>query len=144
MSLHESIHQELAADAALGALVAARIYPMLIPQESFKDFARHGCVVYTRVGIARMQRLCNGGTTDGLLQSTVQIDSYAQRQTTANGALAIAAAVAAVLVDFRGELGGTGGDIIKTITLDSEFEFLDPDPGLYRVSQTYTVWHVEP
>lgn len=141
--LHEALHAELAADSGVAALVATRIYPMLIPQKSFEDATRHGCVVFTRVGVGRLVRLCNGGTTDGLVQSTVQIDSYAKRLTTTDGALAIAAAVRAALVDFRGELGGSGGELVKSITLDDEAELMDPEPGLYRISQRYTIWHVE-
>lgn len=144
MNLHESLHTHLAGDDDVAALVGARIFPMLIPQHARGDSARHGCIVYTRIGVSRVVSLCG---TDRLMESTLQLDAYAASFSVpkdgAPPALAIARATRRSLVDFRGELGGSGGVIVKDIKLTGELEFTDPDPGLYRISQTYSVWHLD-
>jgi len=144
MNLHESFAEELAQDVDVAALIADRIYPMVIPQKSREDAVRHGCLVYSRIASTRNINLCG---TERLTQSTMQVDAYAATFNVAKdgraGALAIARAARRCLTDFRGELGGTGGVVVKDIKCDSENEFTDPDPGLYRISQTYTIWHLD-
>jgi hypothetical protein len=137
VNFHESVAAELAGDPTVAGLISNRIFPLLIPQQSLQDETRHGCIVYTRIGVDRTVNLCG---TSRLVDSSLQIDCYAQRF---GPALAIAKAAREALIDFSGELGGSGGIIVKQISLDREIEFTDPDPGLYRISQAYTVWHLQ-
>jgi hypothetical protein len=111
-----------------------RIYPLVIPQHESGDLTPFPCVVFTKVGASRGVTLSG---TDTLVNAEYQIDSYA---TTYTQAVQLSDAVRAALVDYSGTIGGHA---IKTANLDNEFALTDPDPGLYRIMQTYSVWYVE-
>lgn len=111
-----------------------RIFPLVIPQHEEGDTAQYPCVVISKVGASRGVRLT---ATDNLVNTTYQIDSYA---TTYKGAGQLADAVRVAIVDYNGTVSGHE---IKTVNIENEFAVTDPDPGLYRIMQTYSVWHDE-
>lgn len=108
-----------------------RIYPLVIPQGV--DSTQTPCVVYQRVGASRGVRYTG---TDNLVNAIYQIDSYA---TTYRAAALLAEAVRSAIVDFNGTVGSHS---IKTVNIENDFAVEDPDPGLYRISQTYSIWYV--
>ena len=139
--IDEALFTLLRTDSGVAALVADvsspvrhRIYPLVIPQHEIGDASLMPCVVYTKVGAARGVRYT---ATDNLVQATYQVDSYAP---TYKAAAALASEVQDAMVDFNGTVSGTE---IKTINLTNEFALEDPDPGLYRISQSFSVWYVE-
>jgi hypothetical protein len=127
--------------SGVGALVAEvsspityRIFPLVIPQHEEGDLTQIPCLVLTRVGVSR--GVTKSGT-DTLANATYQIDSYA---TTYKVAVELADTVRGALVDYNGVVGDHE---IKTANIESEFALTDPDPGLYRLMQTYSIWYVE-
>lgn len=114
--------------------VRYRIFPLVIPQHEIDDLVQYPCVVLTKVGASRGVTLSG---TDTLVNATYQIDSYA---TAYKAAAELADAVQLALVDYNGVVGGHE---IKTANIDNEFALTDPDPGLYRIMQTYSIWYVE-
>jgi hypothetical protein len=130
-----ALYSLLAADGTVAALVATRIYPLVIPQRAANEPSGLPCLVYSRVGVARQQKFCG---TDDLVRSTFQIDCYAQ---TYGGADDLASATRGALVDFRGSVSGVE---IKAAFLDSEYSVVEPEPGgLFRVIQRFVLWHDE-
>ncbi len=107
-----------------------RIYPLVIPQGQ----DRMPCIVYQKVSAERQLLLVG---TNGTVRATYQVDSYA---TSASGALALAAAVQDALMDY---VGTSGGVAMRFTSLENEISLEDPDPGLFRISQTYTCWYDE-
>lgn len=114
--------------------VTYRIYPLVMPQHEAGDPSVVPCVVYTKVGAGRSVRYAG---TDNVVEATYQIDSYA---VTYKAATQLADKVRLALVDYSGTVAGTE---IKIIHLDNEFALEDPDPGLYRITQSFSVWYVE-
>lgn len=127
--------------SGVGSLVAEdsspvryRIFPLVIPQHEAGDLDQYPCIVLTKVGASRGVTLSG---TDELVNATYQVDSYAS---TYKQAAELADAVRVAVVDFNGTVGGHE---IKTVNLENEFALTDPDPGLYRIMQTYSIWCVE-
>lgn len=132
MTIEASLVQHLQGDADVATLVATRVFPLVIPQGN--DKARQPCIVYQRIGSSRGQTFC---ATDRLVAGTFQLDCYGRKHTEA---LVLAAHVRDALVDFGGDMHGTH---VNKISLETELELLDPNPGLFRVSQTYVIWYLE-
>jgi hypothetical protein len=118
------------------SIAADRIYPLMIPQHVYSEATKQPCIVYTRTNVQRRPTFC---TSVGLIATGFRVDSYAR---TYVQAVELAAAVKTALIDFTGSWGSPA-QTISRVMLDNEFDLLDPEPGLYRVSQTYTVWHIE-
>lgn len=128
--IEEGLFSHLKADAGLTALLrSTNIFGVIIPQNSGMP-----SVVYSRIAATRTQTLCG---TDGLVKGLFQIDSYAISYLTAKK---LANAVRLSLIDFHGAMGDTR---VASVSLDTEVDLDDPEPGLYRVSQTYIIWFAE-
>jgi hypothetical protein len=139
--IDEALFTLLKTDSGVGALVAEasspiryRIFPLVIPQHESTDLTAYPCIVFTKVGATRGVTLSG---TDTLVNATYQVDSYA---TTYQAAAQMADAVRTALVDYNGTVGGHQ---IKTANIQNELAITDPDPGLYRLMQTYSIWYVE-
>jgi hypothetical protein len=136
--LHVGLRNELIAATTTAAYLAGvpdRVYPLVIPQKVPGGAAQVPCVVYAYQSIDRQTTYCG---VSGLARATMMLDCYA---TTYDEARDLAAAVFAVLTDFRGMLGGVTA--VRTATLETELDLEDPEPGLYRVMQTWTIWYEE-
>lgn len=129
MSLEQSLRDYILADTAVAAIVGTRMYPLVIPQSG-----KQPCLVYAKQGRERQQLFCG---EDGLKRTTVVIDCYAKIY---DDAVGLANAVSAALRDFSGAMGATR---VPRIFLDAEIDLSDMEPGLYRQSQTWIVWHRE-
>lgn len=139
--IETALFARLTAVSGVASLVAEdtspvryRIYPLLIPQQVDGDVTRYPCVVYAKDGVERQVTLTG---TDSVVRASFQIDCCAQ---TFAGSLALASAVFAALKDYAGTSGGVE---IKAFSLENEFSVFDPEPGLFRVSQFWSIWFVE-
>lgn len=127
MSVGEDIRAELVADAAVAALVGARIYPVAAPQGAPLPF-----VVYTVVSFLPVPSF------DGTAQSRpalcrVQVDAYAQTYRDAQG---VGTAVDSVLGNLlRPELNAS---------LDVSRDDFDVEGQAHRVSMEFSVFWAPP
>lgn len=120
----------LSADAAVFAIVGARIHPIQRPQGSATP-----ALVMTRTGGGHAYTYA---ARDGLVESRVQIDAWADRYADAK---ALARAVTDALSGFRAASG-----TIRSAFLFAERDGLaeiDPGGTLARVSLDFTIWHQE-
>jgi hypothetical protein len=129
MLLEESLYSFLTSDSAVSAMVEDRVFAEIAPQKS--PLPR---IVYTRIATQRTQSLCK---TDSKVRALMQIDLYDR---TYKGSKDLAKLIFNTLIDFTGNMAGTR---VSSVISDSEVDLDDPDPGLYRVSQTYFIWFVE-
>ena len=111
------------------AIVNTRVYPLMAPQNGAAPF-----IVYQRIGAERAVLSCG---QSNLTSATIQLDSYAK---TYSAAKSLADAVQERISNFNGTMGSVQ---VRKVFLATELDLLDVEPGLYRVSQTYTVWFVE-
>jgi hypothetical protein len=133
--LARGLFAHLSADTAVSAFVAARIYPGVIPQRIPNQPNRMPAIAYTFTAVRRQTGYCG---TDPHGRHTLALDCYA---VTYREARDLAKAVRTSLIDFSGLLGGVAN--VHAIMLSDEFEGLDIEPGLFRVTQSWNVWHVE-
>lgn len=129
MSLEADLRAYILGDVAVAALVVDRMYPLVIPQGG-----RQPCIVYAKQGRNVQQLFCGA---DGLHMTMFDIDCYA---TIYDDAVALANAVTARLRNFSGTMGATR---VPRVFLETEFDLSDLEPGTYRQSQTWAVWHYE-
>ncbi len=118
----------------LHSLVSGRVYPDVLPLHATPVYP---AITYIRSGTQRSKTFCG---TDGMIRSTFQIDVWAVTYAEADST---AIQVKIALIDFVGMMGGSPGTDVRDLALDSESDFFDPEPGLYRVSMTYGIWHQE-
>lgn len=139
--LHIALEHHLVSDTSTQQYLSGdpnRVYPGVIPQKKPRGPAQTPCVVYELRSVDRQVKYCG---TDGLVRSIMTLDCYA---VTYNDAKILAKAVYDSLRDFRGEMGPVGGRVfVKTANLETEFDVQDFEPGLYRVSQSWSIWHAE-
>ncbi len=136
MFLHQAIKNHLESDTSVSSLMGTRFFYGVVPQKISTDgVSRIPCVVYERRGVNRQVTYC--GTND-LIQTLVTLDIYAL---TYSAARELAREVRRSLVDFQGLLSGVVS--VRAASLETEFDLQDMEPGLYRVSQSWTFWHEE-
>lgn len=129
-----SLVSHLRADADVAALVGERVFPLMIPQHAYDEATKLPCLVYQRVGTQRLPLFC---ATDSTVRTNYLVSSYARSYIKAKE---LADAVRGALIDFTGIMYGVD---VKKILSESEQDLDDPEPGLYRVLQTWTIWFVE-
>jgi Protein of unknown function (DUF3168) len=137
MILETGLRAYLVGLDAITALVAERIYGMVREQGNDQTLpvgAQLPAVLIMRDNSIRQQLFCG---TSPLVQTDVQVDSFAM---TGDDAWGLAKALRAALVDFNGLMGLTWVD---TVHLNNEFPITDPDPGIIRVKQIYTMFYLE-
>lgn len=119
----------------VAALIADRIYEGRIPQHVFdSEQGVMNCAVYSRVGGATGVGFCG---SDGLVPAQYQIDVYALDSVAKTK---VARAIRRALVDYRGPMGSVP---VQLVTLDNQFDSEEPEPGLERRTQSYTIWYLE-
>ncbi len=134
MSIKQGLYTFLGAQSAITNLVSDRIYPEVIPDQVFDAASKRPCLVYSRQGTERTRTFCG---TIGLVQSAFNVDCYAR---TYQDAEALAAAVRSALTDYRGAMGS---ETVQSTQLIGDFDLLDLEPGLFRVSLAFAIWHLE-
>lgn len=139
--LHKGLQIELVTHTATAIYFAGvngaidRVFPGVIPQKVPKGSQQTPCMTYETSDVSRQTTYCG---KNPVIKTTMRLDTFS---TTYNEAKEAAAAVRELLSDFRGLLGGIVE--MRTATLENEFDVQDFEPGLYRVSQTWSFWHVE-
>lgn len=117
--------------APLAALIGDRVWPQIIPQ-SDRGEQRIPCVVYTLVDRQRAVSYCG---TDPIAEALYQIDAYGRSY---GQSVDVAQAVQDALIDFRDTVDGY---FVHHVRITAELDLMDPDPGLYRRSMTFAIWH---
>lgn len=126
MSLETELRARLAADAGVSALVAARIYPLRLPQTPV-----YPALTYRRVSGLGVHNLSGAA---GRGRSRIQVDCWAE---TYLGAQALAAAARASLDGFNGTLVTLRAVIFR----ENELDDFEDAPELYRVIQDWRISH---
>jgi len=117
--------------ALIGEPARLRFFKLTVPQRAHMPSA-----VQQRTGTQRQQLQCR---VDRTVQATIQIDHYGKSQQGA-GELGDV---------FRTALHGEtfpvmmGSVKVKDAFCLNEFDLDDPEPGLYRRSQSWRFWYVE-
>lgn len=139
--IQDAFYGFMSAQGAITALTSTRIFPVVIPQKVYSDATKQPCLVYSFDAKNRQKRFSG---TDSLVASSVQIDCYA---TTYRQAQLLASAVRSVLLDYAGTwIGNTSPQVshkVQKCFLENEVDLDDPEPGLYRVSQSWAIWYDE-
>lgn len=129
-----ALYALLTTTAAITAIIGDRVYPEIIPEQVFDAASQRPCLVYSRQSVIRDRTLC---ATDSRVQSTFSIDCYAR---TSQAAEELAQQVRVALTDYRGTSEGV---TILDAALEGDSDFLDIEPGLFRVMLTFRFWHTE-
>lgn len=119
----------LLADGTVSGLVAARMYPILLPQEP-----SYPAIVYSLASSTRLHALDG---PPGRASHRVQIDCYAE---TYKEAHQLAAAVRQRLDGYAGLMGSTE---VGYVSLDNEQDLYDDDARVHRVLQDFLISHKE-
>lgn len=139
--IQDAFYGFLSAQAGITTLAGTRIFPLVIPQKVYSEATKQPCLVYSFDAKNRQKRFSG---TDSLVASSVQVDCYA---TTYRQAQLLASAVRAVLLDYAGTwTGNTSPQVshkVQKCFLENEIDLDDPEPGLYRVSQSWAIWYDE-
>lgn len=134
MSEEPNLYEFLRADAAVASFIGDRIYPDRLPQQHPDDPKVMPAAVFQLAGAEYQAKFCE---TDGLVGGAYQMDIYGADR---DEVLAAARAIRQRLSDYRGQMGA--GRVSKVL-LQNQFNGLDPDPGLFRRTQLYTIWFLE-
>lgn len=131
--IRPALREFLLGDATVAGLVAARVYPIKIPQG-----VNQASVVYTRisgVGDYKME-----GPT-GWAHPRIQIGAWAP---TADAAVAVANAVKDRIDGFTGVMGSGGNAVtVQGVFQADEREMYDDDVKLHGVSRDYFLHYEE-
>lgn len=124
-----NFHYFLTGVSAIRELVAGRVYPDMVPQGKNVP-----AIVVSRTGGIRQQKLCG---TDGLVRGSFQLDVYGRTRAEVRE---LATRVVAAMLDYSGLMGTC---VVKHCALSTDFDSVDPDPGLLRRTQLWDIWYVE-
>lgn len=130
-----NVRHMLLANAALVAMVGQRITAQQITQQESNGPDAYPAVVFQRVGSSEQETLCG---TDDFVAGTWQIDAYDPDR---DQAVAVAGAIRSAMVHYSGDADGAN---VNRVRRDSSFDIgPEIEPGLYRRTQTFTIWYVE-
>lgn len=131
--LEQAVQARLAGYAGLASLVAARIYPLVLPQKP-----TYPTVTYQRITSARASAM---GSDPGVASVTIQVDAWGS--TYAN-ARAVAAQVRAALQRWRGTQAISGGSVeVLDSFIESDQDIYEEETATYRVRMDFLIWHRE-
>ncbi len=128
-ALNEAIYGRLQAVSGVTNLVGARVYPVVLPQDP-----TYPAIRYQQIAGARAQAM---GSNTGLVNTTVQIDSYSDSYEEARQ---VAEEVRAALQRFQGTVAGVA---IESVFVDGPLDVFEDQIKKFRVQQDFTVWHRE-
>lgn len=130
-TVEEALFARLTGTAAVAALVAARVYPLVAPQAAARPF-----VTYQRISTSRVASLDG---PSGLARVRYQLDVWADDDA---GARALAREVRLALDGYSGD-GAAGDRVIQSVVADDERDFFDEASRTFRVSADFIIWHAE-
>lgn len=125
--------------ASVRQMVGDRVYPDKLPK-GYKLPA----IVAGRTGGQRQQKMCG---TDGLVLGSFQFDIYGlTRQEVRDlsnrvvGSGRRGSTPPDAMLDYKGTMGAC---FVKNCALTTDFDSVDPEPGLLRRTQLWDIWYVE-
>lgn len=134
-----NISQFLQSVTAVNLIVAGRVYP-----DQLRQGTPTPAIVYFRVGGSRQKKSCG---TDGLVLGNYQVDVYAPSRRAARDLARLVigtgrrgATPPDAMLDYAGLMGTC---IVKDCSLSTDFDTVDPDPGLYVRRTLWQIWYVE-
>lgn len=127
--LEAALHTRLTAYGGLTALTSTRIYPLIVPQSP-----TYPCVTYQRTDGPREHAL---GADMGIPHPTIEISSWGKTYASAK---AIATQVRGALQ--RWDDSGASPAVLDCL-LESDEDNYESDAGVFKVIQTWTIWHRE-
>ncbi len=128
-ALNEAIYGRLQAVSGVTNLVGTRVYPVVLPQDPVYPAVR-----YQQTAGERTQAM---GSNTGLVNTTVQIDSYSESYEEARE---VAEEVRAALQRFQGTVAGVE---IESVFVNGPLDVFEDQIKKFRVQQDFTVWHRE-
>ena len=127
MTIEEALKTVLTNDAGVAALVAGRIYPVILPQKP-----TYPVLTYQKVGGAADLVLAG---ESGLSRNLFQIDAYGY---TYAAAKALAKAVQTALNGKEFTISTVN---IGSITMKSDRDLYEEAIKIHRVSMDFSIWH---
>lgn len=131
MKLGEAIYYHLSKSTELAALIDARIYPIVIPQNG-----KLPCVVYQQISSPWIHAM---GVDPDLRHPRYQISIFATSYSQVKN---IAEKTRELLQDYKENIGGLE---IQRIFFENEIDLHDIDlldqSGTYRITQDYIIWY---
>lgn len=125
----------LLASPTVASLAGQRIYTGYLPQRVRNGEPQWPAVKITNPGNTREQLLCG---TEQVVLGSFQVDTFAIERA---DALVLASAIRRRMVDYSGLMGAV---MVQRVHLDTDFDGpAEPEPGLFRRTQIYSVWYVE-
>jgi hypothetical protein len=135
VTLEEGFHAWAESQTELAALLGEpnrfRLFKLQVPKN-----AKMPSSVQQRSGTGRQRRGC---TIDGAVEINLQLDHYGK---TWQEAVAVAEAFRIALHELQFPVM-MGTVKVKDATCENEFDLDDPEPGLYRRSQSWSFWFFE-
>jgi hypothetical protein len=128
MAVENALYTILTGNVALAALVSARVYPGVIPQNIALP-----ALAYQVIATERDYH--HGGqqnTAGPLVQITVEAASY-------SSAKSVAAAVRVALSGYRGTVGTTNSTEIRGVFLENEYDGYNLETDISTVRQDYRI-----
>lgn len=146
MEFEDALFKWVATQPSITGLIGAapqqvRFHKLQIPQSG-----KTPAMVQQRSGARRQELYCK---EDGAVAISMQIDSYArswpEMAATAKAFRRALRKDNATYPLLMGEGDSPATAIrVKAATCETEFDFSDPEPGLYRRTQIWTFWVFEP
>lgn len=125
--LGEAIFAHLTSAPSVSALVASRVYPVMLPQDPVLP-----CITYQMIAEPRVHALDGASAPSPY----VQLDCWATTYFAAGG---LADAVSGVLDSFRGTLGGSL--YVSACRQRSRRELYEPETKEFRISLDFSITH---
>lgn len=129
MIIENAIHSRLSNHSGLSALVAARIYPVVVPQS-----AAYPCVSYQLITAPRASAM---SADTGDVAARYQLNAWAEGYASAR---AVAVQIRAALQRFSGTVEGV---VIKGIFIQHELDDYNEATKRWRIIQDYIINHEE-
>lgn len=118
--LDEKLYTLLSGDASVSAVVVARIYPLVLPQDVTLP-----AITYSRISGGQVNSL---GGYSGLEAPRIQVDVWGESYAAARALAALVHTAMDGATTFRA-------------LLESDTDFFEDDTKIYRVSSDFIVWN---
>jgi len=127
--IEAGLHGFLTDDTDIAAIVATRVYPIILPQNPTMP-----AITYQRISTPRVSSTTG---PSGLASPRIQVDCWAETY----------AAVKALSDTVRTAVDGYSGTMdtftVYGVIVESEQDLYEPDAVYYRTSLDLIIWHKE-
>lgn len=125
----EGLRAYLLSQSGITDLVGQNIHPLRIPKGKTPP-----AITYTRVGVERQVIWCG---TMSFVRSEFILNAFSSSHPQA---AQIGAALRSALIDYSGMMGAVS---VNQVHITADIDLVEPDPGFYYESHTYSIWHEE-